>query len=329
MKHLMFAVVTTIALGLLVACGEVINDVDTGIPATPSPVAELMPTATPESTPGSQQTSDSESTATPTLGQWYVEATEEALAIIEEALKIVDNYLGGVSNFSTRLIAHMGLQSQAIRIGGVRDRDAIDGISNMSHMLIQADITSTIASFELYMSDESSENRDYIIRNRNTIAEGLGLDEEWDWAIPFESTDEESSAGLPTQDAGISLDDALSFGSAFEFDGFNITMGTTWEMTTVANRFSDFYGHDVIRVPIEITNISGDTATLRNPVFYDPDGLRLDNIHTFFRDYRPQSMRPDATATAHLHFLYVGDGEYWAIFSRVRERVEIKLYINH
>ncbi|MCL2572550.1 MAG: hypothetical protein FWE11_09125 [Defluviitaleaceae bacterium] len=139
----------------------------------------------------------------------------------------------------------------------------------------------------------------------------------------------ESQMVAPSPDtiADTSVYNILSFGSTFEFDGFEVTIGATWEVVTVANRFSDFNGHDAIRVLIEITNTGNETATLRNPAFYGPDGIRLDSINTLFRDYQPQSMRPGATATAYLHFLYVDDGEYWAVFSRVRERIEISLPI--
>ena len=119
----------------------------------------------------------------------------------------------------------------------------------------------------------------------------------------------------------------LTFGSTFEFDGFEVTIGTTYEWTTVVNRFSEFDGHDVVAVPIDITNMGDETATLRNPTIYGPDGIRLGGVSAFFRDYSPPSMRPGATATAYLHFLYTGDGEYWLEFSRIRDRVEIMLSI--
>ena len=127
----------------------------------------------------------------------------------------------------------------------------------------------------------------------------------------------------------------LSFGSTFEFDDLEITIGNAddigWD--EVNNSYNDHYGEDVVRLPVTITNKKDETHGL-NFLYvdvYGPDGNKLDSVgsSTYDNDYTDSwQMRPGATKETNMHFLYNGDGEYVIEFDPIfGTKIEVYLSI--
>ena len=116
----------------------------------------------------------------------------------------------------------------------------------------------------------------------------------------------------------LSIPDAFTLGDTFEFSGSSgnveITLGTDISWMEVTNQWSQHFGATVFSVPISITNIGSESGGL-NPFdfnMFGSDGLSLDSVGSSFdTDITWEgNMRPGATQTGSLYFLYVGDGQY-------------------
>lgn len=128
---------------------------------------------------------------------------------------------------------------------------------------------------------------------------------------------------------------SLTFGSTFTFDGFDIQIGDAISTTTLSNGFSDKDGATIIGVPLTLTNNNEESSSLN--MFYVKEfgssGTELDTVFTYFDDdvRMAGDMRPGASMTAPLYFLYDGDGTYVIEFAEVWGdpiEVEIPVQLN-
>ncbi len=122
-----------------------------------------------------------------------------------------------------------------------------------------------------------------------------------------------------------------TFGSTFNFDGLQITIGTELEWTTVDNQFSDLNGSKVAKVPVIIKNISQETHGLNMFYFdmYSPRGSSLQSVSAYFDDSVDFAgdIRPGGVQNAYFYLLYDGDGDYYIEFDNYTSKVEVKLPI--
>jgi len=129
--------------------------------------------------------------------------------------------------------------------------------------------------------------------------------------------------------------DYLTFGSTFVFDGFEIEIGEVDDIIwlVVDNRLVDVHEHDVVGIPVTVTNHSGETGRLNSfyYVFFGANGTQLSSVSAFFREYDIHGqgdMRDGASQSGYFLMLYDGDGYYFIEFSRFWEDViEVKLPI--
>ena len=127
-------------------------------------------------------------------------------------------------------------------------------------------------------------------------------------------------------------------GEAFEFDGFQITVGGDYEWRVVESydERSAINGLDALRVPLTVTNISDETQKLeffRSRV-YGSEGRVVHSqlLSGCFEDDgnigSVVDIRSGATiAGKYIHFMYDGDGYYIVAFQTWNESWEVKLNI--
>lgn len=153
-----------------------------------------------------------------------------------------------------------------------------------------------------------------------------------------DSASASDSSSVSGEDSQVSDNDdkELTFGSTFEFDDLEITIGTEIGWTAVDNQFSDHNGADVIALPITIKNLKDETHGL-NMFYYDfygSNGTKLDSVSSYFMDEEvgfaagADSLRSGATEEAKMFILYDGDGDYYIEFSTMLgSPTEVKLPI--
>ncbi|NLJ79072.1 MAG: DUF4352 domain-containing protein [Tissierellia bacterium] len=125
--------------------------------------------------------------------------------------------------------------------------------------------------------------------------------------------------------------ETLTFGDTFEFDGFEIEMGSDYSFDVVDNEFSDHDGESVAVVPVTVTNKSGETNSF-NMFFYtifNSSGTEAESIMAYFDNSLEfmGDLRDGATGEANIYILYDGDGDYYLEFDNFSEEVEVKLPI--
>lgn len=122
-----------------------------------------------------------------------------------------------------------------------------------------------------------------------------------------------------------------TFGSSFEFDDLEITLGSNFSMITLDNQLSDLDGNNVIKLPIKVKNLSDETHGLNMFYFkfYGSKGTELDSVSAYFDDDVSWSgeMRPDSELETNMHILYDGDGDYYIELDNYSTKIEVKLPI--
>lgn len=123
-----------------------------------------------------------------------------------------------------------------------------------------------------------------------------------------------------------------TLGSTIEFDGLSIAFGDTFATTTVENQFSNHAGETVIAMPVTITNNNSDSHGLNMFAVktFGSKGTELDTVFTYFDDdvRSMGDMRPGATMSGNLYFLYDGNGDYYLDFGFYKTDVEVKVPIS-
>lgn len=122
-----------------------------------------------------------------------------------------------------------------------------------------------------------------------------------------------------------------TLGSTIEFDGLSITLGDTYSTTTIDNPYADHANDTIIAMPVTITNNNSDTHGLNMFAVktFGSQGTELDLVYTYFEDdvRMMGDMRPGASMSGNLYFLYDGNGDYYLTFGFYSTDVEVKVPI--
>lgn len=105
-------------------------------------------------------------------------------------------------------------------------------------------------------------------------------------------------------------------------------MDTTYTFATVDNEFSDVNGRNVIRLGVNVKNVSSETHSL-NMFYYKlfgSQGTELDGVAAYFDDSVDFAgdLRPDASYKTYFYILYDGDGTYGIDFDNFSEQVSVE-----
>lgn len=124
----------------------------------------------------------------------------------------------------------------------------------------------------------------------------------------------------------------LTLGDTFIFDDLEITLGTDITFTKVNNRFSDYNGKDVVKLPITVKNLTDETHGLNMFYyeFYGSQGTEVENVASYFKesiDYAGD-LRSGASYTKYMYFIYDGNGEYAIEFDNYSEKINVVFDIN-
>ena len=226
---------------------------------------------------------------------------------IPVTIQNISNSTGGLNPFDFTLFGSNGLSLSSV--GSWFDYD-IAWESNM-----RAGASKTGLFHFLYDGDG-----EYVIE----FSAGFGFGDSNEVIFEIENanglslTDFNIDSFPPSTFIPLSIADAFTLGDTFEFNGSSgeveITLGTDISWMEVTNQWSQHIGAIVFSVPISVTNIGSETGGL-NPFdfnMFGSDGLRLDSVGSSFdTDITWEgNMRPGATQTGSLYFLYVGDGQY-------------------
>lgn len=126
--------------------------------------------------------------------------------------------------------------------------------------------------------------------------------------------------------------DSYSFDEKFEFDDLEITIGSNYTFTTIDNRYSDYYGKDIIKLPITVKNLSNETHSLNMFYYsiYGSQGTEIKNVGGIYFDDNIDyagDLRSDASYTKYMYLLYDGDGTYSIEFDDWFDEILVEINI--
>jgi len=122
-----------------------------------------------------------------------------------------------------------------------------------------------------------------------------------------------------------------ALGETFTFDGLELTLDTNYTFVTVNNRFSDLNGRSVIKIGVNVKNVSSEKNSL-NYFFYDmfgSKGIELDGVSSYFDetvDYAGD-LKPNASYKKYFYILYDGDGTYSIDFDNYSQELSVEFNI--
>lgn len=148
-------------------------------------------------------------------------------------------------------------------------------------------------------------------------------DYDYDYDYDYDTDEEEDTS----TDTGV-----YGFDDTFTFDDLEITFGSDYTFTTISNQYSDYYGKDIVRVPVTVTNKSTETHGLNMFYYniYGTSGSKTNNVSTWFSDDSLDyagDLRSGASYTKYIYFVYDADGTYVFEFDNYSEEVEVELEI--
>ena len=165
-----------------------------------------------------------------------------------------------------------------------------------------------------------------IVDGANEALEDLESDlGDYDYDYDYDYDDEEEED--TSTDTGV-----YGFDDTFTFDDLEITFGSDYTFTTISNQYSDYYGKDIVRVPVTVTNKSTETHGLNMFYYniYGTSGSKTNNVSTWFSDDSLDyagDLRSGASYTKYIYFVYDADGTYVFEFDNYSEEVEVELEI--
>ena len=116
-------------------------------------------------------------------------------------------------------------------------------------------------------------------------------------------------------------------GETFKFSDLEITIGSNYSFTKVDNKYSDKNGKTVVKMPITVKNVKDENNHL-NMFYYKvfgSAGTEVDTAGSYFKDPVDYAgdLRPGASCTKYLYFIYDGDGEYAIEFDNYSQKLEV------
>ena len=117
-----------------------------------------------------------------------------------------------------------------------------------------------------------------------------------------------------------------------KFDGLELVFGQ-YSFTEVDNKYSDYYGQTVVKIPITINNLSKETHSL-NYFYYKlfgVSGIESPDLRVYFSDEasRGGDLLPGKSYTKYLYILYDGDGTYTLVFDNwLLDKKTVEIEVN-
>lgn len=115
-----------------------------------------------------------------------------------------------------------------------------------------------------------------------------------------------------------------SLGDSFEFDGFQVTIGSTYSFDSIS-------GTDVVVLPISLKNNS-DYAKKFNTFYvnyYNSEGLVTSSRGSFFDDSLEKigSINSKDTVNTKMYFTYDKDGGYEIEFNKITQQIKVSFVV--
>ena len=127
------------------------------------------------------------------------------------------------------------------------------------------------------------------------------------------------------------FDDAYSLGETFKFDELEITFGTEIGFSKVNNRYSEYNGQSVVKIPVTIKNLKSETHHLNMFYYtlYGSSGIEAENVGFYFDDSidKAGELRNGASYTKYFYILYDGDGTYAIEFDNYSKDITVEFEI--
>lgn len=123
-----------------------------------------------------------------------------------------------------------------------------------------------------------------------------------------------------------------SLGDTITFDGLELTFDETYSFATLDNSFSEYNGMDVIRLGVNVKNVSNEKNSL-NMFFYSlfgSKGVELDSVTAYFDDAIDYAgdLKPDASYTSYFYILYDGNGKYSIDFDNYSQEISVEFDVS-
>ena len=122
-------------------------------------------------------------------------------------------------------------------------------------------------------------------------------------------------------------------GSTIKFDGFELTFDTTYSFATIENQFSEHNGASVIKLGVNVKNVSNETKSLNMFFckFFGANGIELDGVGAYFSGddvLWAGDLRPGASYKKYFHILYDGNGKYSIDFDNYSQKKSVDFNVS-
>ena len=143
-------------------------------------------------------------------------------------------------------------------------------------------------------------------------------------------TDNDNSTNTTSNDSN-SKNNKYSLGDTFVFDGLELTFDTEYSFVTVQNRYSEHNGKSVIRLGVNVKNVSYEKNHLNmfSYDFFGSQGTELDGVSSYFDNAIDDAgdLKPGASYKAYFYILYDGDGKYSIDFDNYSQELSVEFNI--
>lgn len=124
---------------------------------------------------------------------------------------------------------------------------------------------------------------------------------------------------------------AYGLGDTFVFDGIELTLDNVYSFTSIDNRFSEHNGKSVIKLGVNVKNVSDKKHSL-NMFYYQlfgSQGIELDDVTSYFDDSIDYAgeLKPGASYKSYFYILYDGDGLYSIDFDNYSQELSVEFNI--
>lgn len=137
--------------------------------------------------------------------------------------------------------------------------------------------------------------------------------------------------GTSNNQSGNKENSIYNLGQTFVFDGLEMTLDTNYTFETLTNRYSDLNGSSVIKLGVNVKNVSDEKNSL-NMFYYDlfgAQGTELKGVSSYFEEEIDGAgdLKPGASYKKYFYILYDGDGLYSIDFDNYSEKLSVEFTI--
>ena len=124
---------------------------------------------------------------------------------------------------------------------------------------------------------------------------------------------------------------SYGLGDTMTFDGLELTFDSTYSFATIVNQFSDYNGRLVVKLGVNVKNISNEKNHL-NIFYYDlfgSQGIELDSISAYFDDSIDHAgdLKANASYKTYFYILYDGNGNYSIDFNNHSQEMSVEFKV--